>query len=84
MEACTFIRGGQEGKEDALFTWAPPGVTRNSGHTLTESRFRLDIRKDFFTGRVARIWNGFPREAVLSPSLAVIKRRLDKHLAGVV
>ena len=44
----------------------------------------MDIRKNFFTRRVARIWNGFPREVVLSPSLAVFKRRLDKHLAGVV
>ena len=84
VAAYKFIRGAQQGIRDALFYRVPFGATRSNGHKLTESRFRLDIRKNFFTVRVAKIWNGFPREVVLSPTLGVFKRRLDRHLAGII
>ena len=82
MAAYNFIRGHQQGLRESLFTRAPLGVTRNNGHKLREDRFRLDIRKNYFTVRVARAWNRLPREVVLSPSLEIFKRRLDRHLAG--
>ena len=69
---------------EALFPRAPPRVTRNNGHKLLERRSRLDIRRHYFTVRAARLWNGLPREVVLSPTLGVFKRRLDKYLAGVI
>ncbi|KFV17957.1 hypothetical protein N340_04814, partial [Tauraco erythrolophus] len=47
-------------------------------------RFRLDIRKKFFTLRVVRHWNRLPREAVDVPSLEVFKARLDEDLGNVV
>ena len=59
-------------------------MTRNNGHRLLESRFRLDIRKNYFTVRAARIWNQLPRAVVLGPTLGVFKRRLDAYLAGVI
>ncbi|KFW68963.1 hypothetical protein AS28_12473, partial [Pygoscelis adeliae] len=54
-----------------------------NGFKLKESRFRLDIRKKFFTMRVVRHWNRLPR-AVDAPSLEVFKARLDEALSNLV
>ncbi|KFQ21882.1 hypothetical protein N332_05786, partial [Mesitornis unicolor] len=55
-----------------------------NGFKLEEGRFRLDIRKKFFTLRVVRHWHRLPREAVDAPSLEVFKARLDRALSNLV
>ncbi|KFV19453.1 hypothetical protein N340_14253, partial [Tauraco erythrolophus] len=55
-----------------------------NGFKLKERRFRLDIRKKFFTLRAVRHWNRLSREVVSVPSLEVFQARLDKALSNLV
>ncbi|KFQ78554.1 hypothetical protein N337_12272, partial [Phoenicopterus ruber ruber] len=55
-----------------------------NGFKLKEGRFRLDVRKKFFTMRVVRHWNRLPKEAVDAPSLEAFKARLDGALSNLV
>ncbi|KFQ15242.1 hypothetical protein N330_03896, partial [Leptosomus discolor] len=48
-----------------------------NGWKLGEGRFRLDIKKMFFTLRVLRHWSRLPKEVVDAPSLAGFKTRVD-------
>ena len=57
---------------------------RDNGFKLKEGRFRLGVRKKFFTVRVVRHWNRLSREVVAAPSLAVFKARLDGALSNLV
>ena len=67
-----------------VFTGTWSNRTRGNGFKLKEGRFRLEIRKKFFTQKVVRHWNTLPREIVDVPSLEVFKARLDEVLSNLV
>ncbi|KFP00964.1 hypothetical protein N300_06948, partial [Calypte anna] len=79
-----YLKGGCSEVGTGLFSQMTFNKTRGHSLKLCQGRFRLDIRKNFFTKRVIRLWNGLPGEVVDSPSLETFKKRLDVALSAMV
>jgi len=78
-----YLKGVYRKDGENIFSRACCDRTSN-GFKLRESRFRLDIRKKFFTMRVVKYWNRLSREAVEAPSLETFKVKLDGALSNLL
>ena len=83
IAAFQYLKGAYKKDGDRLFSRACSNRTRGNGFKLKEGRFKLEIRKKFFTVRVVSHRNRLPREAVDAPSLEAFKARLDGALSNL-
>ena len=71
------LKGAYRKEGENVFSRTCCNRTRRNGFKLREGRYRLDMRKKFFTLRVLKHWNRLPREVVNAPSLETFKVSLD-------
>jgi len=76
IAAFQYMKGACKQEGEQLFTRMDSDRTRG--------RFRLDIRRKFFTQRVVTHWNRLPKEVVDAPLLEAFKARLDVALGSLV
>ena len=82
--AFQYLKGAYKQEGGWLLMRVDSDRTRGNGFKLRQGRFRLDIRKKFFTQRLVMHWNRLPREVVDAPFLEAFKARLDVALGSLV
>ncbi|KFV04360.1 hypothetical protein N339_07258, partial [Pterocles gutturalis] len=84
IAAFQYLKGAYKQEGEQVFTGVDSNRTRGNGFKLRDRRFKLDIRRKFFTQRVLRHWNRLPREAVDVPSPEAFKTRLDGAMGSLL
>lgn len=67
-----------------LFSQVISDKMRRNGLKWCQGRFRLDIGKHFFMGRIVRHWNRLAQKVVESPYLEEFKEQVDVALGDML
>lgn len=67
-----------------LFLLRSSDRTCGNDPKLFQEKFRLNIRKHFFTARVVKHWGRIPSEVVDAISLSLFKKHLDNALNNML
>ena len=84
IAAFQYLKGAYRDAGEGLLIRDCSDRTSGNEFKLKQGKFRLDIRRKFFTVRVVRHWSGLPKEVVNALSLEVFKTRLDRALSDMV
>ena len=75
--AFQYLKGAYKQEGEQLFMRVDSDRTRGNGFKLRQWRFRLDIRRKFFTQRVVTYWNRLLKVVMDASSMEAFKARLD-------
>ncbi|KFP44161.1 hypothetical protein N324_03341, partial [Chlamydotis macqueenii] len=84
IAAFQYLKGAYKKDGEKLFSRACCNRKRGSGFKPERHRFRLDIRKKFFTLKVVEHRVRLPREVVDAPSLETFKARVNEALSNLI
>ena len=87
LEVWKILNGKDDLDAKKMFRFAASGAVRDTRMTtnplnLEHRKFRLDVRKQFFSVRTTKTWNALPDNVRQAPSLDVLKQRYDLHVAS--
>jgi ribonuclease P/MRP protein subunit RPP40 len=80
IEVFKAVKGITKIDRSSLFTIANNSRTRGHRFKLVKTRSRLDLRKNFFSQRVANDWNSLPEAVVEANSVNSFKNLYDKYV----
>ena len=86
IAAFQYLKGANRENGENIFSCTCCNRTRSNVFKLREGRFKQyrHIRKEFFTMRVVKQWNRFPREVEEASCLETLKATLDGALSNMV
>jgi len=79
---CKYLKGGYIEDGARLFSVVPSDSTRGNGAQTETQEVHSEHQETLFTVRVTEHWHRFPREAVESPTLEILKSHLDMVLGN--